>query len=346
MGKLIRTFKAKFEMNQLKDSLIIKRGARRTTKAFFLPPKMTPGNFNNIIDLVVKQASWLNDKQRDAIITAVKSLGDLSLAHKKKLFKILVAIPYSEIHQDAHGKKMTFIISNVWNFFKSSLGTWQLNTKHAHLFNLSKDEFKLMLNDDDDGVNLIIRFLVEQIGLDKAPEKILFEYNYGINASLICPMQKIINLIRKHAAGELKDHEEILSNPHIKNFLRKKIKNKLEDLDSLEKQELTNWPILSEDGFMGEDTKKAWRACLNYLQIEIMEEKEDEQIRDFLKHFNEAFPDDHYQIKNRDFRFFISNLRRGKIRRALSVLSNNVNAKEYVSSGMKAYNFISKFLPD
>jgi hypothetical protein len=338
--KISRSFKAKKEMKNLAKSLILNKGAARTvTRNLSLnSKKLTKDQEEIILKTILESATWLSSETTNAIRTHILK-SKHNFEDKVKVTKILASIPYAEMHQDAHGKTITYIISNIWEVFKKSLGTWQLRNTHSRALGTSKKKFEKMIKEDKTGVKLVAKYL-EHIGLHKPPKMIFAEYNAGINATLIYPLQCMLNKVRKILLADelqhkrlLKELEELMGKSKFQTLDLEKI-NALKREEKLEESLERNWPILDEDGIIGSkptesNTYKAWIAFCSFLEIENTE------LEDGFKIVKHKVP----KVKvKKNTKYFLRHIKRRNIRKALTVFANHVNVPKYAETAMKAYN--------
>jgi hypothetical protein len=153
-------------------------------------------------ETIIKKAVWLEKSERDILTEIFDSfyVNPLGRDQKIKLALLLCSILYAEKTFRINGRKFSLIIEKfltklrLHKYFCSTLGIWNFNVCHAHAFGYSKKKFKQLLEDKKHSTHIVMRYLIENVGLHKSPEYILAEYNHNIMATSVAALQRTLNL--------------------------------------------------------------------------------------------------------------------------------------------------------
>lgn len=175
----------------------------------------------------VEKWDWISIDQQLAIEEILKhnKLG-LSQVEIGKLHPLLLSILYAEDQKRKQGKKLSRWIENLLSFlglssfFCSTLGPWNLHLCHAKRFGYSKRGFARAVKGFPLATQFVVTHLIEDIGLDKSPERILAEYNHNVCATSVAALQKGLNTLLHLDLPEdglvgPNTRDAILQNPHL-----------------------------------------------------------------------------------------------------------------------------------
>lgn len=150
-----------------------------------------------MLNILLDKAVWLTDRKKNALKIAHKwgSVRELSHAELNKLVHVLCSIQYAELTCPTRFVEKLLLKTPMHSFLCSTLGIWNMSTCHATLFGFQKSVFKKLLQDDESSTKLVVRYLVDHIGLQKKPEHIMAEYNLNQMAPHVAALQKCLNFL-------------------------------------------------------------------------------------------------------------------------------------------------------
>lgn len=259
-------------------------------------------------DKILNRAFWLDNKTKREIANAIKDY-PLTAKERIKMSVLLSAIIFAETSIAKEGKILTRMIKfSICKFkpfdrFLKTVGKWNLHLCHAEKFNLTEKVFRQKLLSEE-GIFLVIQYLLLHIGLEKPLPHIFAEYVIGEEATFIAAVQKGIN-----------------------HFLKRK-----------------NLPPIAEDGLLGSETKKGWDHFNNGFSTLHIERREDKKkILEKLKkmHFPTT-PFIPATISKRNFGYLFRIIRQKKWNKILNIFRNHINVPFYVQEGMRCAKILFK----
>jgi len=173
----------------------------------------------------VEGAYWLSRKEQQMVRDAIKGKYFQTLPNDQQLLllPLLLAILYTEKELTKNGKQRTRYLESLLErlklerFFCSTLSVWNVHLSHHERFDLSKKEFRSTLQDPVKAAHIVMVHLVEDIGLNKAPELIFAEYNHNVLCTSLVALQKALNRLTQE---ENRIEEDGLTGPSFEQLVK------------------------------------------------------------------------------------------------------------------------------
>jgi hypothetical protein len=149
------------------------------------------------------KAFWLTDHERSALVASqhIPYVRCLSKEDKNKLIRLLCSLLYAEQCFKTQRKKTSIVIEKILkklhlhHHLCATFGLWNFNVCHSTKFGYERKEFKKMLLDEMTATAIVIRHIVEHLGLHKCPQLIFAEFNHNPMATAVAALQRSINII-------------------------------------------------------------------------------------------------------------------------------------------------------
>lgn len=267
------------------------------------------------VNLILHRATWLNQQQKAIIqqTLATNYEHQLSSNLTAKLCAILCCIPLAETKVLHEGKIITKILTSVLSSCRlfrkcfSTIGTWNLHVRHASKFNSSPEEFRLLLERDELGLQYVATYILKYIGIHKSPELIFAEYNAGDRSSTFTALQQALNYI--------------MANYHL--------------------------PIkIAEDGAVEEECLGAVKICRTFLpQLSFNQHSSELELLKMLQYIEQVtgkqfMPCIPINVSARGFKYVWKMIKKRKWWNIPFFFHNKINVHLYVQHAMRAYHML------
>jgi hypothetical protein len=334
----LRNAKRKFEQFE-------KNGPKLSLSAHFQQKKTQKDLTQDILRIVAKKAIWLNLYQQETVADNVWLLYQEKAATREqalKLLAILLSIPYAEEMQDRTGTLNNFIYERILKFknilrkqgLPSSYSPWQIPVTHlntilerelqeksekeiAKLKEEKKRKLFQSLSRTTKAVEMVIKIIIINIGINKNPKRIFAQYNHqNQHCTEIAALQVFLNLLRTYAKFIINSIDDKKEFPSLENFMEEALtssKNKAIEVErknrfpialgendkeellakakrceydqekdiSFLKKIISSWPECDVDGDIGKQVKEALDAANSFFKLELEYNKDN--ITEFLE---------------------------------------------------------------
>ncbi len=173
--------------------------------------RVYPNNLTSLDVGIINKAFWLSESEKECLIKALHSpsVSALSPIEKNTLVLALCCIYYAERNLKSQGRRIPLILERILKklrlhrYFCLTFGVWNVHICHAARFGYTVEKFKTILEDFALASEIVIRFIIEDIGLYKPLECILGEYVSGSTTSSIAGLQSACNFLKeKHGSQD------------------------------------------------------------------------------------------------------------------------------------------------
>jgi hypothetical protein len=150
---------------------------------------------------LVNKKPRLKEREKKVLTEQLNScyVNKLSEWEQARLKKILPALFWAEKQLIEEGKKLSYYIEKFLSFLSldayisRTVGPWNFKKVYASRFGYTQKEFVRKLKNLETSTEIVIRYVCEDIGLDKDPTHIFAEYNAGILCTKIAGLQNFLN---------------------------------------------------------------------------------------------------------------------------------------------------------